>query len=131
MRSSLLMPPETRTLTAEEYLLAKHQFEVGGRSLAAELEEVPCHVLLLDVRDAAAHAKSHIRGALSMPERGLSAKVPTLPRDKRVVVYGWDGDCELALKAAMTLAKRGFEVRLLTGGLEEWERRGMPLEAKR
>lgn len=131
MHSALLTPPETRTMTAEEYLLAKLDYEATCPALKAEMERRPCPVVLLDVRDAAAYGKEHIPGALSFPEKELKRRLDKIPRGKVVVTYGWDSDCTLAPQAALTLARHGFKIQFLAGGIAEWRRRELPVASGR
>ncbi len=128
--SSVLVDPHTRALTAEEYLRAKKEFEVSPHELQALLGEAPDRILLVDVRDRESYEKEHILGAKNVPERELASRLAGLPKARRLVVYSWDLDCGLAASAAFLLAHHGREVRLLTGGLEEWRRKGLPI-AKR
>jgi rhodanese-related sulfurtransferase len=130
MRSELLSSPEPRMLTAEEYLHAKLDYEATPHGLMSELERAPDKILVLDVRDAAAFAKSHIPGAQSIPEKELKTKSAGLPKAKRIVCYGWDSDCVLAPTAALGLARRGFKVQFLAGGFAEWIRRDLPVEKR-
>lgn len=130
MRSDFLSSPAPRTLTAEEYLHAKLDYEATPHGLMAELETAPTKLLVLDVRDAAAYAKSHIPGAENIPEKELRFKLSGLPRGKRMVTYGWDADCALAPAAALALAHRGYQVRFLAGGFAEWLRRELPVEKR-
>ena len=125
--SSVLVDPHTRTLTAEEYLQAKKQFEVSPHELQALLEEEPDKLMIVDVRDHESYEKEHILGAKNAPERELAAKLAGLPKGRRLVVYSWDLDCGLADNAAFRLAREGREVRILSGGLEEWRRKGLPV----
>ena len=130
MRSALLSSPEPHTLTAEEYLHAKLDYEATCISLKTMLDKTPGRLVLLDVRDAAAFAKEHISGAVNIPEKELRYRIAELPKGKLVVTYSWDGDCALAPKAALALAHHGFKVQFLSGGLTEWQRRELPVEKR-
>jgi rhodanese-related sulfurtransferase len=125
--SSILTDPHTRRLSAEEYLTAKKEFEVSPRELQVLLEEEPDTLLVVDARDHASYEKEHILGAKNVPERELAARMGTLPKSRRLIVYSWDLDCPLAADAAFRLARSGREARILVGGLEEWRRRGLPV----
>ena len=76
-------------------------------------------ITLIDVRSKEAFQKDHIVNATSMPlaflnEHNISAK--------RVLVYSERG--ELSVEASRLLAKRGFEVLNLEGGVVFWIRAG-------
>jgi rhodanese-related sulfurtransferase len=131
MRSALLSSPQPHTLTAEEYLHAKLEYELACPDLLAAIKRRPCPFTVLDVRDAASFAKAHLPGALSVPEKELKSKLASVPKGKTVVTYGWDSDCVLAPKAALALAREGHQVKFLSGGIAEWQRRELPVEPRR
>lgn len=88
--------------------------------------------LMLDVRDAAEHAKAHIINARNIPIAELDAKIGDLARHKAkgrpIIVH-----CESGTRsgAALTiLRKQGFEnVFSLAGGITAWRAAGLPLES--
>lgn len=43
--------------------------------------------ILLDVRAASAYKTGHIRGAISLPEAEIAARISTLPRDRKIITY--------------------------------------------
>ncbi len=129
-RSPLLSSPQPHTLTAEEYLHAKLDYELSCPDLLAALERRPRPIHLLDVRDAAGFAKAHIPGAHSLPEKELKDRLAEVPKGKTIVTYGWDWDCSLAPKAALALAHEGRKVQFLAGGIAEWLKRDMDVETK-
>lgn len=45
-----------------------------------------------------------------------------------MVTYCWGPGCNGATRAALTLARLGFEVREMIGGIEYWIREGLPVE---
>lgn len=130
MNAHALDMPASRPLSAEEYMRAKLSYETSPHGLNHLLEGGPDKVFVLDVRDPASYEKEHIRGARNIPENELSARRESLPKGKTIVTYSWDATCALAPQAAMSLAKNGFRVQLLAGGLEEWRRRDLPVEKR-
>lgn len=130
MRSVLLSSPQPLALTAEDYLHAKLEYELACPDLLAAVKRRPCPYTVLDVRDAASFAKAHLPGALNLPEKELKYKLASVPKGKTVVTYGWDGDCVLAPKAALALARDGHKVKFLAGGITEWQRRELPVEPR-
>jgi rhodanese-related sulfurtransferase len=82
--------------------------------------------VLLDVRSDAAWAQGHIPGAVHLPH----ARIPldeTLRLADPVVAYCWGPGCNGATRAALALARRGFRVKEMIGGVEYWIREGFPL----
>jgi len=82
--------------------------------------------VLLDVRSDAAWKQGHIPGAVHLPH----ARIPSddaLRLAMPVVAYCWGPGCNGATRAALALARRGFRVREMIGGIEYWIREGFPL----
>ncbi len=111
--------------TAVEYFKAKLQFETTPFTLKYNLEKDK--VLLLDVREKKDFDAEHIPGAFSLPLAELEKNLSKLPKDKTLVTYCWHIACNLAPKAALFLAEKGFKVQELVGGLEQWKKK-LPTE---
>ena len=98
-------------------------------ALAAELERRPAP-LLLDAREAAEYAVSHLPGARRVdPDASagsLAAALGGVARDRPVVVY-----CSVGVRSASVatrLASAGFtDVRNLEGSVFRWAGEGRPL----
>lgn len=85
--------------------------------------------LLLDVREPAEYAQSHILNARGVPLAQLEARVGELDKfkDKPVIVYCASGTRSSA--AAAVLSKHGFSnVVNLSGGLVAWQQAGLPVQ---
>lgn len=77
--------------------------------------------------------EKHIPGSFNVPleHDSFQQRVGHLTENKasRVVVYCADADCQASVEAARELREAGFQnVVELEGGVEEWERAGLPLE---
>ena len=84
---------------------------------------------LVDTRDLAAWRQGHIPGAVHLPRRMIAMRAAkVLDRAKPVVVYCWGPGCDGATKAALELARRGYTVKEMIGGIEYWIREGFPVE---
>ena len=98
-------------------------------ALAAELGRRPAP-LLLDAREPAEYAVSHLPGARRVdPDASagdLAAALDTVARDRPVVVY-----CSVGLRSAGVaerLGRAGFsDVRNLEGSVFRWANEGRPL----
>jgi rhodanese-related sulfurtransferase len=80
-------------------------------------------------RPRAAGTQGRIPGAVHLPtaeipERAGGLLDPGVP----VVTYCWGPGCNGATRAALSLARRGFVVREMLGGIEYWTREGFPVE---
>jgi len=74
--------------------------------------------LLLDVRTPAEHMAGAIEGSVLVPVQELHVRVNELPRDREIVVYCRVGN-RSALAAAY-LARLGYSVKNLEGGIAAW-----------
>ena len=88
-------------------------------------------VVVVDVRSEAAYAHEHIPGAINIPQRTMSEQTTAgLDKAKRYITYCDGIGCNASTKGALKLARLGFEVKELLGGLDWWKRDGYPTEGK-
>ena len=79
--------------------------------------------MVIDARDPAQFAKGHIPGAVNMDWRQVLAKRNTIPKNKPVLIYCNTGS--LSAQAGFALRVAGWEnVRILQGGMTEWQAKG-------
>lgn len=116
------------TNDAVDYFSAKLKFETTPHTLKHDMENNG--VFLLDVRDRDSFNGEHIVGATNIPMSEFPQNYKNLPKDKTIVTYCWNITCALAPKAALELAEKGFAVQELSGGIEEWKKKGFPVEGK-
>ncbi len=82
-------------------------------------------VVIVDARSAEAYARAHIPGAISLPHRTMNAESTAhLDRAALVVTYCDGIGCNASTKGALNMAKLGFRVKELLGGLDWWKRDG-------
>jgi rhodanese-related sulfurtransferase len=80
---------------------------------------------LVDVRSQESWDQGHIPGAVHLPSGKVRLRAEqTIDRDRPVVTYCWGPGCNAATKAALELAKLGYEVKEMIGGFEYWVREG-------
>jgi rhodanese-related sulfurtransferase len=85
--------------------------------------------VLVDSRSTVAWAQGRIPGSVHLPtadipERAGTLLDPAVP----VVTYCWGPGCNGATRAALALARLGYGVREMLGGIEYWTREGFPVE---
>lgn len=86
-------------------------------------------VVLLDVRTAEEYNDGHIQNAINIDVKQdgfIEEAKSTLPTDKTIAVYCRSG--KRSAKAAGLLAKEGFKIVNLEGGIMAWKNAGMPVE---
>lgn len=77
---------------------------------------------LLDVRTPAEHAQQAIPGSYLIPLQELGHRMSDLPKDKEIVVYCRVGNRSAA--AGSFLARHGYNVKNLEGGIMQWNMAG-------
>ncbi len=90
---------------------------VSASDLVTLLKQDP-KPLVLDVRTPGEFAHGHVPGARLVPLGQLGRHLAELPRDREIVTVCRSG--HRALMAARQLARAGFSVRNLTGGMLAW-----------
>jgi rhodanese-related sulfurtransferase len=84
-------------------------------------------VQLVDVREAYEVAAGYIGGARHIAMGQLAAEAETIARDRPVLFY-----CHVGSRsgmAATAFRRAGYDAYSLTGGIEAWAQRGLPIEA--
>jgi rhodanese-related sulfurtransferase len=107
---------------------AKLRFETDAWDLFEALGHGE-HVFVIDARSPEAYALEHIPGAINIPHRTMSAETTArLDRSARYVTYCDGIGCNASTKGALGLARLGFSVQELMGGLAWWKRDGYATE---
>lgn len=118
--------PEAREQLA--YYERKLAYETDSWDLFTALGEGE-DVVVVDARSAEAYAREHIPGARSFPHRTMSQEtVAGLRRDCLYVTYCDGIGCNASTKGAVKLARFGFRVKELLGGIDWWRRDGYATE---
>lgn len=131
MPASLLLeyPPLAahEMIDAMEHALRKY---ADPADLYEDLTRGLTGVVVIDARKPEAYAAAHIPGASSFPHRTMNPQsTAQLPRDVLYVTYCDGIGCNASTKSALKLAKLGFSVKELIGGLDWWKRDGYPVAA--
>ena len=89
-------------------------------------------VVVIDARSPEAFAEGHIPGAISFPHRTMNAdSTADLDRETLYVTYCDGIGCNASTKGALNMARLGFRVKELMGGLDWWKRDGYSIETCR
>lgn len=112
---------------AARFFKEKLEFEVGPIGLYNQLKNGET-LKIIDLRTPELYAKGHVSGAINVQFDQLDQHLSKLDPNVPTVVYCYDIVCHLATKAALHLAEKGYKVKELVGGYEEWEKRGLASE---
>ena len=115
---------------AIEHFERKLNFETGPIGLDRAIKNGEA-VQIIDLRTPELYAQGHVPGALNILFEDLERNLGKLNKDVTTVVYCYDIVCSLATKAALELAKKGYKVKELVGGYEEWANHSLKQETSK
>ncbi|GMG87995.1 rhodanese-like domain-containing protein [Biformimicrobium ophioploci] len=111
-----------------EYYQKKLNYEIDSWDLYDSLGE-GVNIIVIDARSPEAFQQQHIPGALNIPHRTMNADTMAhLDKSLDYVTYCDGIGCNASTKAALNMARLGFRVRELLGGLDWWQRDGYATE---
>lgn len=109
-----------------EHYANKLAFEIDSWDLSIAIDAGE-NVVVIDARSPEAYAREHIPAAISLPHRAIGdATTASIDRAALVVTYCDGIGCNASTKGALAMARLGFRVRELIGGLDWWKRDGHP-----
>ncbi|MEO7427335.1 MAG: rhodanese-like domain-containing protein [Fibrobacteria bacterium] len=95
-------------------------------------KEAADSIIIIDARSEQAYKAGHIPGAINLPHRTMSeATTAKLDRSATMVTYCDGIGCNASTKGALNMAKLGFQVKELIGGLDWWKRDGHPIHGEK
>lgn len=83
--------------------------------------------VILDIRPSAEFKAGHLVDAINIPYERINSDLATLEKYKSKTIIIVDKMGQYAGTAGRQLAKEGFEVRRLSGGISEWQNQNLPL----
>ena len=109
---------------------AKLEYEMDSADLF-EARRSGENVVIIDARKPEAFQREHIPGAVNLPHREMNQEsTQELDRAPLYVCYCDGIGCNASTKGAFNLARLGFRVRELIGGLDWWKRDGYATEGE-
>jgi rhodanese-related sulfurtransferase len=92
--------------------------------------------LFVDARDREFFEQGHIPGAVSLPVRDFDSVFPRreeqLRAAPRVITYCDGASCEMSVELTEKLLFAGLEyIEIFTGGIQQWQGAGQPIEEGR
>ncbi|NBC67069.1 MAG: rhodanese-like domain-containing protein [Bacteroidetes bacterium] len=109
----------------------KLSFEMDPADLHENLKKDNHSLVIVDARSKEGYEMEHIPGAISFPYRTMNEEsTSNLDKSKTYVTYCDGIGCNASTKGALKLARLGFDVRELIGGLEWWKKDGYQTEGE-
>lgn len=130
MPNAVTTVPAAPSEEAVRHFEAEFTFETDCWDTHEALESGSPDFVLLDVRGPALFEKGHIAGAVSLPHgKIVSSRVATFAPDTLFVTYCAGPHCNGATRGALRLARLGFRVKIMIGGITGWLDEGFSLES--
>lgn len=111
----------------EAHFADRLAFYTDPFDLHAELERGEDGVVVLFCADRDFYEAHHVPGAHWLHYRDITPGTVDWPKDTLIVVYGKGGACNVGPKAALRLARLGYRVKELDGGMTQWMADGFPV----
>ena len=125
MPSPVAIPPAAPAEQAAAHFARRLAHETDCADVHTAFAAGTVDFVLLDVRGAAAYARAHVPGALSLPHREIgSERMAGWAPDTLFVVYCAGPHCNGADRAALRLSRLGRPVKVMLGGMTGWADEG-------
>jgi rhodanese-related sulfurtransferase len=106
----------------------KLDYEMDSSDLFYALEQGE-QIVVIDARQSFGYEKEHIPCAINLPHRNMNAETTKHFDKSKIYVCYCDGiGCNASTKGALNMAKLGFNVKELIGGIEWWKFDGYATE---
>ncbi|MCH7993478.1 MAG: pyridoxal-phosphate dependent enzyme [Planctomycetes bacterium] len=126
----------TPSISENDIFLAEMMENLKGKHSSVRASEVREQLdgeekpLVIDVRPADLYAETHVPGSVNIPQSELSKRTAELPEDRDAEIVMVCGIGKFSKKTVLYMKSMGYRnVRSLKGGLNEWDRKGHPLES--
>jgi len=107
-----------------DYYSDKLKYEIDSWDLYNSLKENQ-KIIVIDARSKEAYDLEHIPTAINIPHRTMDENTTkNLDKEYLYVTYCDGIGCNASTKGALNMAKLGFKVKELLGGLDWWKRDG-------
>lgn len=109
----------------ERHAMARLSFETDCWDVHHDMQNPSVDFVLVDVRAPAMYKERHIPGAINIPHGKLVASyMKDYPKDTLFIVYCAGPHCNGSTKAALMLARLGYPVKEMIGGITGWRDEG-------
>ncbi|MCE7082061.1 rhodanese-like domain-containing protein [Streptomyces sp. ST2-7A] len=127
--SPALRVPPASPADAAAFFGALLTFRTDVSDVRASLDSGEPGFVLVDSRGSAAWRQGRVPGAVHLPTALIPSRAPDLlDPTVPVITYCWGPGCDGAARAALALARLGYRVKEMIGGIEYWIREGFPVE---
>ena len=131
MPSLISETPAASSREALEHFSSRLRFETDCSDVFHSQQAGEVDYVLVDVRGAEAFAAAHVPGAINIPTRLITAeRLAAFSSDTLFVVYCAGPHCNGVHRAATRMARLGYAVKEMLGGVTGWLDEGLALSAE-
>lgn len=129
MPNSVTLVPAAPSEAAVRHFESELSFETDCWDTHQAMRSADPEFVLLDVRSPALFEKGHVPGAINLPQgKIVASKMSAYPSETLFVTYCAGPHCNGAVRGAVRLARLGFAVKIMAGGITGWMDEGFELE---
>jgi rhodanese-related sulfurtransferase len=129
MSNSVTLVPAAAPEAAIQHFESELTFEVDCWDTHDAMSSTDPGFVLLDVRSPDMFDKGHVPGAINLPHgKIIASKMGAYPRETLFVAYCAGPHCNGAARGAARLARLGYPVKIMAGGVTGWIDEGFELE---
>ncbi|MFY3383909.1 rhodanese-like domain-containing protein [Paracidovorax sp. MALMAid1276] len=126
--STVLSFPAPTPAQSCEFMAAKLSFHADAWDVAEDLRNGVDAIVVIDTRSPDHYRQGHVPGALSFPHHTMDERSTQQLDPGKVYITYCDGiGCNGSTRGAYKLARLGFTVKEMLGGLDFWIRDGQPV----
>jgi rhodanese-related sulfurtransferase len=130
MPNAVTLVPAASPEVAIQHFESELTFETDCWDIHETVRSSDPGFVLLDVRSPALFEKCHVPGAINLPHgKIVASRMNSYPRDTLFVTYCAGPHCNGAARGAAKLARLGFAVKIMPGGVTGWIDEGFELES--
>jgi rhodanese-related sulfurtransferase len=128
MLNAVTHVPAAPSAEAVRHFEAQFAYETDCWDTHEALAAADPGFVLLDVRSPALFAEGHVPGAVNLPHgKIIGSRMAAWPEGTLFVTYCAGPHCNGAARGAAKLARLGYAVKLMAGGLTGWLDEGFAL----
>jgi rhodanese-related sulfurtransferase len=129
MPNAVTATPAARSDIAIQHFEQEFSFETDCWDTHEALQSDDPGFVLLDVRGPALFEKGHVPGATNLPHgKIIASKLSEYPKDTLFVTYCAGPHCNGAARGALRIARLGYPVKIMAGGITGWLDEGFALQ---
>jgi rhodanese-related sulfurtransferase len=129
MPNAVTAIPAARFEVAVAHFEQEFSFETDCWDIHEALQSGDPGFVLLDVRGPASFDKGHVAGAINLPHgKIVASRMLQYSRETLFITYCAGPHCNGAARGALRLARLGYPVKIMAGGITGWMDEGFDLK---